>query len=83
LLDCVRHPPPGILIALEACASAHFCGRTFESLGFEMRLIPPQHVKAFTRVHKTDGADALAIAEAAGRHVCSLASDLVPRVTDA
>jgi transposase len=67
LLDQVRQLPAGILIALEACAGAHFWGRTFASLGFETRLIPPQHVKAFTRVHKTDGADALAIAEAADR----------------
>lgn len=67
LLDQVRQLPAGILIATEACAGAHFWGRAFESLGFEARLIPPQHVKAFTRVHKSDGADALAIAEAADR----------------
>ncbi len=67
LLDHMRQLPAGTLVALEACAGAHFWGREFEALGLKARLIPPQHVKAFTRVHKSDGGDALAIAEAADR----------------
>jgi transposase len=38
-----------------------------ETLGHRVLLIPAQHVKAFCRVHKSDGHDALAIAEAAQR----------------
>ena len=37
---------PPCLIGMEACASAHFWARQFEALGLEVRLIPPQHVKA-------------------------------------
>lgn len=36
-------------------------------MGHQVRLGPPQHVKAFVRVHKSDRDDALAIAEAAQR----------------
>ena len=55
------------LVAMEACSSAHYWARTFESLGHTVRLIPPQHAKAFARTHKSDARDALAIAEAALR----------------
>ncbi len=55
------------MVAMEACASAHFWGRKLEAAGHTVRLVPAQHVKAFCRVHKTDSADALAIAEAAQR----------------
>lgn len=55
------------VIAMEACASAHYWGRTFEAMGHTVRLIPPQHVKAFLRVNKSDAHDALAIAEASQR----------------
>lgn len=67
LIDEVRQLPEGICIAMEACASAHHWGRTFQAMGFTVALIPPQHVKAFCRVHKSDGHDAIAIAEASQR----------------
>jgi transposase len=67
LIDAVRQLPPGVCIAMEACASAHHWGRTFQDMGFTVALIPPQHVKAFCRVHKSDGHDAIAIAEASQR----------------
>ena len=35
--------------------------------GHEVRLVPPQHAKAFRRVHKSDAHDTLSIAEAAQR----------------
>lgn len=54
-------------IAMEACASAHYWGRKCKSGGHTVLLIPAQHVRAFRRVHKSDPADALAIAEAAQR----------------
>jgi transposase len=67
LMDEVRQFPAGICIAMEACASVHHWGRTFIEMGFAVALIPPQHVKAFCRVHKSDGHDAIAIAEASQR----------------
>lgn len=58
--------PPAI-IAMEACASAHYWGRILRDQGHEMRLLPPQHVKPYVRGNKNDYNDALAIAEAASR----------------
>ncbi|MGH8049958.1 MAG: IS110 family transposase [Arenimonas sp.] len=55
------------LIAMEACAGAHYWARLFVTMGHTVKLIPPQHVKAFARTHKSDAHDALAIAEAALR----------------
>lgn len=67
LLDCVRHFEPGTLIAMEACSTSHFWGRTFRTMGYNVRLIPAQHVKAFVRSQKNDANDALAICETALR----------------
>jgi transposase len=55
------------VIAMEACATAHFWGRKLQSLGHEVRLVPAQHAKAFRRVHKSDEHDAVSIGEAARR----------------
>lgn len=54
-------------VAMEACSSAHYWGRTFEQLGHRATLVPPQHVKPFVRSGKSDSHDALAICEAVGR----------------
>lgn len=54
-------------VAMEACAGAHYWGRELAALGFEVKLVPAQYVKAFVRGNKNDYNDALAIAEAAGR----------------
>jgi transposase len=54
-------------LSMEACASSHYWGRQIERLGFEVKLIPAQHVKAFVRGNKNDYNDALAIAEAFDR----------------
>jgi transposase len=40
---------PPCLIGMEACAGAHDWARRFEELGHEIRLIAPQHVKAYVR----------------------------------
>jgi transposase len=52
---------------MEACAAAHYWGRRLMRLGHEVRLVPPQHAKAFRRVHKSDAHDTVSIAEAAQR----------------
>ena len=52
------------LIGMEACASAHYWARELQSLGHEVRLIPPQYVKPFVKTNKNDAADAEAICEA-------------------
>ena len=51
-------------IAMEACGSAHYWARLFQSMGHETILLPPQHVKGYLRNQKNDFNDALAIAEA-------------------
>jgi transposase len=58
---------PPCLIGMEACAGAHDWARRFEALGHEVRLIAPQHVKAYVRGNKNDYNDARAIAEAVCR----------------
>lgn len=55
------------IIAMEACYSAHYWGRTFEEYGHTVKLIPAQHVKPFVRGNKNDANDAVAIAEASLR----------------
>lgn len=53
------------LVVMEACGSAHFWGRWLTTLGFTVRLLPPQYVRAFVRRNKTDRSDAEALLEAA------------------
>lgn len=53
------------LVVMEACGTAHFWGRWLSSLGFTVRLLPPQYVRAFVRRNKTDRSDAEALLEAA------------------
>ena len=55
---------PRCVVAMEACASAHYWGREIVTLGHEVRLIPPIYVKPFVKRHKNDEADAEAICEA-------------------
>ncbi|WP_085026556.1 IS110 family transposase [Ensifer aridi] len=58
---------PSCIVAMEACASAHYWGREIGKLGHEVRLINPSYVKPFVKRQKNDAADAEAIAEAASR----------------
>jgi transposase len=55
------------LVAMEACAGAHFWAREIGALGHETRLIAPAYVKPFVKRQKNDMADAEAICEAAQR----------------
>ena len=58
---------PRCVVAMEACASAHYWGREIEEFGHQVKLIPPIYVKPFVKRHKNDAADAEAICEAASR----------------
>ena len=66
LTTFIANLPPSPVF-LEACYSAHYWARTFNSLGHQAHLIPAQHVTPFVRGNKNDHNDALAIAEAAQR----------------
>lgn len=65
LTEINKHPK--CLIAMEACCGAHHWARQIKALGYEVKIIAPQHVKPFVQVHKNDARDAMAIAEAAVR----------------
>jgi len=52
---------------MEACASARYWARELQLLDHEIRLIPPQNVRPFVKMHKKDAADAEATCEAATR----------------
>ena len=58
---------PSCVVAMEACASAHYWGRAIEKLSHEVKLIPPIYVKPFVKQHKNDTKDAEATSEAAQR----------------
>ena len=55
------------VIAMEACGGSNYWGRKLQQHGFEVRLLPPQHVKPFVKGNKNDRNDAFAITEAARR----------------
>lgn len=58
---------PDAVIAMEACSGSNYWGRELMKLSFEVRLIPPIHVKPFVKGNKNDRNDAFAITEAAVR----------------
>jgi transposase len=58
---------PPCLIGMEACASAHYWGRTLQRFGHTVRLMASQFVKPYLKTNKNDEADAEAICEAVGR----------------
>ena len=55
------------VVALEACGTSHYWGRTLRAFGHEVRLIPAAYVKPFVKRNKTDARDAAAICVAARR----------------
>jgi transposase len=63
---------PACLIGMEACASAHHWGRTFERFGHTVRLMASQFVKPYVKTNKNDVADAEAICEAVGLGRCGM-----------
>jgi transposase len=58
---------PPVLVGMEACGGAHDWARRIAALGHRVKLMAPQHVKAYVQGNKTDARDAAAIAEAAAR----------------
>jgi transposase len=58
---------PACVVAMEACASAHYWGRQIQQLGHTVMLLAPQYVKPFVRGDKSDRNDAQGICEAALR----------------
>lgn len=56
---------PSCVVAMEACATAHYWGREIAALGHAVRLLPPTSVKRFVkRGKKNDRVDAAACCQA-------------------
>jgi transposase len=55
------------LVGVEACATAHYWARELRAVGHDVRLMPPQYVKAYVKLNRNDAADAEAICEAVRR----------------
>jgi transposase len=58
---------PPVVIGMEACGAGHYWARELRKRGHEVRLMAPQHVKAYVKRNKNDGRDAEALCEAMGR----------------
>jgi transposase len=58
---------PPTVIGMEACGAAHYWARELRKLGHEVKLIAPQHVKAYIKRNKNDGRDAEGLCEAMSR----------------
>ena len=58
---------PPTVVGMEACGAGHYWGRELRKLGHEVKLIAPQHVKAYIKRNKNDGRDAEGLCEAMSR----------------
>ena len=58
---------PPCLVAIEACAGAHYWARELTKLGHTVKLMAAQYVAAYRKRSKNDANDAEAICEAVGR----------------
>ena len=58
---------PRCVVAMEACAGAHYWAHEIEKLGHQVRLIAPRFVRPYVKANKNDASDAEAICEAATR----------------
>jgi transposase len=58
---------PPTVIGMEACGAAHDWARELRRLGHEVKLMAPQHVKAYVKRNKNDGRDAEGLCEAMSR----------------
>jgi len=66
MLEFFAKLPPTV-IGIEACGAAHYWARELRKLGHEVKLIAPQHVKAYVKRNKNDGRDAEGLCEAMSR----------------
>lgn len=55
---------PAATVVMEACSSAHYWGRTFQSLGHDVKLLPPLYVRPYVQRSKTDRTDVKGMLEA-------------------
>jgi len=55
------------VIGMEASGAAHYWARELRKLGHEVKLMAPQHVKAYVKRNKNDGRDAEGLCEAMSR----------------
>jgi transposase len=55
------------VIGMEACGAAHYWARELRKLGHEVKLMAPQHVKAYVKRNKNDERDAEGLCEAMSR----------------
>ena len=51
------------LVGIEACGTSHHWAREISKFGHEVRLMPPNYVKAYLKRSKNDANDAAAICE--------------------
>jgi transposase len=58
---------PPTVIGMEACGAGHYWTRELRKLGHEVKLMAPQHVKAYVKRNKNDGRDAEGLCEAMSR----------------
>src|ERR1700692_2276971 len=58
---------PPTVIGMEACGAGHYRARELRKLGHEVKLMAPQHVKAYVKRSKNDGRDAEGLCEAMSR----------------
>lgn len=66
LLEYLSNMPP-CTVAMEACGSSHYWGRTAKKMGHTPRLISPQFVTPYVKSNKNDRIDSEAIVEAQSR----------------
>src|SRR3989442_15780182 len=58
---------PSTVIGMEACGASHYWARELGQLGHTVKLIAPQHVKAYVKRNKNDRRDAEGLCEAMSR----------------
>jgi transposase len=59
---------PATTVVMEACGSAHYWGRRFQTFGHEVKLLPPLYVRPYVQRSKTDKADVKGMLEAWRNH---------------
>lgn len=66
LSELASHQSAGTVVAMEACASAHYWAQQIQQMGFTVKLYNPKVVKAYASTkQKNDANDALSIAKTA------------------